>query len=84
LCMSAIATFYQGTGHRVRDAACYLCWSLCRTYAAAWLQRPVFAERLLPVMVAVAVFDREIQCRRAAAAAFQEWVGRVVRRGGSA
>ena len=57
-------------GAHVRDAAAYVCWAFARAYAPAELAPyvPVLAQGLL----ATALYDREINCRRAAAAAFQE------------
>lgn len=60
----------------MRDAACYVCWSFARTYTPkdmAGLSLPLARGLLV-----VALFDREINCRRAAAAAFQEFAGRQV------
>jgi hypothetical protein len=61
-------------GSNVRDAACYVCWSFARAYDSETL-RP-FVNDLASSLLIVAVFDREVNCRRAAAAAFQENVGR--------
>ncbi|KAJ2783896.1 hypothetical protein H4R18_001452 [Coemansia javaensis] len=64
-------------GSNVRDAACYVMWSLARIPNLA--SRRVFAESCLDMataLVSVAVFDRESSVRRAASAAFQEHVGR--------
>jgi len=57
-------------GAHVRDAAAYVCWAFARAYAPAEMAPyvPVLAQGLL----ATALYDREINCRRAAAAAFQE------------
>uniref|UniRef100_A0A8C3QEB6 Tubulin-specific chaperone D n=1 Tax=Geospiza parvula TaxID=87175 RepID=A0A8C3QEB6_GEOPR len=49
-------------GSNVRDAACYVCWA--------------FDASTSPALVIAAVFDRDVNCRRAASAAFQENVGR--------
>jgi hypothetical protein len=57
-----------------RDAACYVLWSFARHLALEAVEEwvPMIAARLL----CTALFDREIQCRRAAAAALQECAGR--------
>lgn len=61
-------------GTQVRDAACYLAWSFARifdrTLLAGWV------EELAEYMLLCALFDKSKTCRRAAAAAFQENVGR--------
>lgn len=62
-------------GAHVRDAACYACWSFARAYDAA-LFLPRLERTLAPAMLITCVFDRELNCRRAASAAFQECVGR--------
>ncbi|KAJ2648423.1 hypothetical protein IWW40_003958 [Coemansia sp. RSA 1250] len=64
-------------GSNVRDAACYVMWSLARIPNPS--SRRVFAEmstQMAATLVSVAVFDRESSVRRAASAAFQEHVGR--------
>ncbi|KAJ2852422.1 hypothetical protein IWW36_000309 [Coemansia brasiliensis] len=64
-------------GSNVRDAACYVMWSLARIPNPS--SRQVFAEmstQMATTLVSVAVFDRESSVRRAASAAFQEHVGR--------
>ena len=52
----------------------YVCWAFARAYAPDVLQPHV--EQLAQALIQVAVFDREINCRRAASAAVQENVGR--------
>ncbi|XP_075418553.1 tubulin-specific chaperone D isoform X2 [Tenrec ecaudatus] len=61
-------------GANVRDAACYVCWAFARAYEPTEL-RPFVAE-ISSALVIATVFDRDVNCRRAASAAFQENVGR--------
>lgn len=63
-------------GSNVRDAACYVCWSFARAYAPQIIQS--YVGQVAHSLVAVSVYDREINVRRAASAAFQENVGRQV------
>ena len=64
----------HSVGSHVRDAACYVFWSFSRSYSSETMAdyQQVIASHLL----VIACFDREVNCRRAAAAAFQEMVGR--------
>ena len=64
----------HSVGAHVRDAACYVCWAFARAYSPI-VMRPFIAE-LTAAMLITALYDREINCRRAASAAFQENVGR--------
>lgn len=66
----------HSVGANVRDAAAYVLWSLSRASSPEVL-RP-FATELATAMVCEACFDREVGVRRAASAAFQEGVGRLV------
>ncbi|XP_040046893.2 tubulin-specific chaperone D [Gasterosteus aculeatus] len=61
-------------GSNVRDAACYVCWSFARAYEPQELEP--FVTQIASSLVITAVFDRNVNCRRAASAAFQENVGR--------
>ncbi|KAJ7069814.1 TBCD protein [Mycena amicta] len=61
-------------GSNVRDAAAYVLWSLARAQSLEALAP--HADDLARRLVTVALYDREIHIRRAASAAFQEFVGR--------
>ena len=65
----------HSVGAHVRDAAAYVCWAFARAYAPEALAP--HAPALGPALLVAACFDREVNCRRAAAAAFQEAVGRL-------
>ena len=65
----------HSVGAHVRDAASYVCWAFARAYAPDVLAP--HADALAPSLLIAACFDREVNCRRAASAAFQESVGRL-------
>lgn len=61
-------------GAHVRDAACYVVWSFARSFMKNIMKPHV--ESLSTHLCILFLFDREVNCRRAASAAFQECVGR--------
>uniref|UniRef100_UPI0037E9BBBB tubulin-specific chaperone D n=1 Tax=Semicossyphus pulcher TaxID=241346 RepID=UPI0037E9BBBB len=61
-------------GSNVRDAACYVCWSFARAYEPKELEP--FVTEIASTLLIATIFDRNVNCRRAASAAFQENVGR--------
>ncbi|XP_073943148.1 tubulin folding cofactor D [Choristoneura fumiferana] len=63
-----------GGGRAARDSACHAAWAFARAYDAAALAE--HANTLANALIATACFDREINCRRAGSAAYQENVGR--------
>lgn len=64
----------HSVGAHVRDAACYVVWSFARAYSPDIMRPHVLT--LATKLVNISLFDREINCRRAASATFQEAVGR--------
>ena len=68
---------YEGirsSGSFVRDAACYISWSFARFYNKK--EMAPYVDQLSSSLLLTALFDKEGNCRRAAAASFQENVGR--------
>ncbi|GAA5821078.1 hypothetical protein JCM11251_001952 [Rhodosporidiobolus azoricus] len=64
----------RSLGASCRDSAAYVLWSLSRTLPSS-LARD-YGAKIAERLVCTALFDREVQVRRAASAAFQECVGR--------
>ena len=65
-------------GAHVRDAAAYVLWAFARAYTPGALGDA--ASHLAPALITLACYDREVNCRRAAAAAFQVGPERVLQR----
>lgn len=61
-------------GSNVRDSACYVCWAFARAYDP--LEMNPFVNLIANGLIIATIFDRDVNCRRAASAAFQENVGR--------
>lgn len=61
-------------GSNVRDAGCYVCWAFARAYEPTELKP--YVNQIASSLVIATVFDRNVTCRKAASAAFQENVGR--------
>ncbi|KAL4659227.1 tubulin-specific chaperone D [Arapaima gigas] len=51
-------------GTNVRDAACYVCWAFARAYDPVELKP--FVTQIASALVITTVFDRNVNCRRAA------------------
>ena len=62
------------TGSNVRDSACYIVWALARAFTTEIMKK--YVERLAKTLILTILFDKEVNCRRAASAAFQENIGR--------
>uniref|UniRef100_A0A6Q2WXQ2 Tubulin-specific chaperone D n=1 Tax=Esox lucius TaxID=8010 RepID=A0A6Q2WXQ2_ESOLU len=63
-------------GSNVRDAACYVCWAFARAYEPTALKP--FVTQIACALVITAVFDRNINCRRAASGTFPHGIEIVV------
>ena len=55
-------------GANVRDSACYVAWAFSRAYDAEIMSDYVL--ELAKHLLIVSLYDREVNCRRAASAAF--------------
>ncbi len=55
-------------GANVRDSACYVAWAFSRAYDAEIMSE--YDLDLAKHLLIVALYDREVNCRRAASAAF--------------
>lgn len=64
----------HSVGAHVRDAASYVCWAFARAYSPKDLA--AYRDELFHNMLLSSLFDREVNCRRAASAALQEFIGR--------
>lgn len=53
---------HHALGASVRDAACYICWSLARAFCPVDLKE--YIEQIATCLVCVALFDREVNVRR--------------------
>jgi hypothetical protein len=59
----------HSVGSAVRDSAAYVCWALARAFSPTDLQLHV--QSIADTLMLVAITDREVSVRRAAASAFQ-------------
>uniref|UniRef100_A0A4W3JVP7 Tubulin-specific chaperone D n=1 Tax=Callorhinchus milii TaxID=7868 RepID=A0A4W3JVP7_CALMI len=55
-------------GSNVRDAACYVCWAFARAYEPQEMKP--FVNQIASSLVIAAIFDRNVNCRRAASGTF--------------
>ena len=68
---------FQGnysSGSLVRDAACFICWTLAKAFDGQVMRE--YVQELANSVLICALFDKNSNCRKAAAAGFQESVGR--------
>jgi tubulin-specific chaperone D len=66
-------------GEIVRDAACYVLWGISRSYSSEHLMKldEFSSGKISQLLLNTALFDREVNVRRAASATFQECLGRL-------
>ncbi|UKJ90012.2 beta-tubulin cofactor D [Theileria orientalis] len=63
-------------GTAVRDASCYICWAIARTFTREMLSFD-HVSMMSRALVNVSLFDSSVNCRRAACSALQELLGRI-------
>ncbi|UKK02999.2 beta-tubulin cofactor D [Theileria orientalis] len=63
-------------GTAVRDASCYICWAIARTFTKEMLSFD-HVSMMSRALVNVSLFDSSVNCRRAACSALQELLGRI-------
>ena len=65
----------------IRDSACALVWSIARSVGgfgrAESLVTSLFLPQIIPSLLTLSLFDRDVNMRRTGAAALQELIGRV-------
>lgn len=65
----------------VRDTACYFAWAIAKfTKNQDSLQK--ISHQIISELVCIALFDCDVNCRRASAACLQQWLGRCNFEGG--
>lgn len=62
-------------GSNIRDASCFVCWSLFKKYHDSQIPDPVLTS-LFKDLLLVCCFDSDLMVRRASSATIQELVGR--------
>ena len=70
----SVTTDHSVSNQAVRDAACYVCWAIARAYTPKDIKP--FEDKIANGLLVISTTDREVNCRRCASAAFQEYVGR--------
>ena len=72
MCLALVFDVRRGrhsVGSAVRDSAAYVCWALARAFSPTDLLLHV--QSIADTLMLVAITDREVSVRRAAASAFQ-------------